>query len=324
MRVRSIDITKGVLIVLVVLGHVIPSSHPRLHAFLYLFHIPAFFIVSGMTHSAIDKGHLSQAIFKLSRTYLLPYLSFLILVAIFTHVFLYDIPVKSLILGGSWLNGTLGVFWFITVLYMTKVIFTVVGAFVKKRVAQIVIIGILSVVGVGSLIFINVATVPFNLFWDIQVVPLALLFFALGYYFRGAERNPFVLHVSTLITLGVSAMYFLGRLQVGFDMKLAFMFFSSVSLVILFASAMTVLLLRMSQIVEKMGMFGTLLETLGRSTLVVMYLHQLIIATITVKLPAFSQIVVFILCIIIPLLFGTIVKHSRWLSLVFLGKWVGD
>ena len=42
-RNRSIDIMKGLLIVLVVLGH----SQAPVHRFIYLFHMAAFFIISG-------------------------------------------------------------------------------------------------------------------------------------------------------------------------------------------------------------------------------------------------------------------------------------
>ncbi len=47
-RLQYLDICKGILIILVVWGHCMPENS-LIHKFIYSFHIPAFFIVSGMS-----------------------------------------------------------------------------------------------------------------------------------------------------------------------------------------------------------------------------------------------------------------------------------
>lgn len=46
-RIEVFDICKGILITTVVLGHIIPEK-TDIHAWIYSWHIPAFFIISGM------------------------------------------------------------------------------------------------------------------------------------------------------------------------------------------------------------------------------------------------------------------------------------
>ncbi len=55
MRIHSIDIAKGIGIILVILGHLIKNYNNILfggiHDWIYSFHMPLFFILSGMTFS---------------------------------------------------------------------------------------------------------------------------------------------------------------------------------------------------------------------------------------------------------------------------------
>ncbi|MCQ2420445.1 MAG: acyltransferase family protein [Clostridia bacterium] len=54
-RIPYFDLCKGILIILVVFGHVIPETSP-MHIWLYSWHMPAFFIVSGMLLSQTSFG----------------------------------------------------------------------------------------------------------------------------------------------------------------------------------------------------------------------------------------------------------------------------
>ena len=68
-RFEHIDILKGIGIILVVLGHVTTNSD--LYHFIYAFHMPLFFIVSGMFLH--DKQGFIR---KQAKSLLIPYLSF--------------------------------------------------------------------------------------------------------------------------------------------------------------------------------------------------------------------------------------------------------
>lgn len=48
-RIAWVDIAKGIGIVLVLIGHI--SQNKNLHYFIYSFHMPLFFIISGYLYS---------------------------------------------------------------------------------------------------------------------------------------------------------------------------------------------------------------------------------------------------------------------------------
>ena len=47
-RVAWIDISKGLLIAFIVLGHVISDNKNSLQTWIYSFHVPAFFLINGL------------------------------------------------------------------------------------------------------------------------------------------------------------------------------------------------------------------------------------------------------------------------------------
>ena len=51
-RLEWVDIAKGIAIILMVIGHEVQSQH--IHAFIFSFHMPLFFILSGFTSRHVD------------------------------------------------------------------------------------------------------------------------------------------------------------------------------------------------------------------------------------------------------------------------------
>lgn len=89
MRESWIDRWKGLLILLVVLGHVVGAGGNLAHgetvtallgirSFIYLFHMPAFFILAGLCFNTtrINDEHFGNFILKRSKRLLLPYFAF--------------------------------------------------------------------------------------------------------------------------------------------------------------------------------------------------------------------------------------------------------
>ena len=71
-RDLTIDIAKGICIFLVVLGHCHDAGFIR--HYIYLFHMPLFFFLSGMFFHPEEK--LAYGIYKKVRTLIVPYLFF--------------------------------------------------------------------------------------------------------------------------------------------------------------------------------------------------------------------------------------------------------
>ena len=64
-RLNFIDISKGIAIVLVVLGHILYNQNNLIRIWLYSFHIPLFFIRSGdLLNFKKDKISFKETILK--------------------------------------------------------------------------------------------------------------------------------------------------------------------------------------------------------------------------------------------------------------------
>lgn len=137
-RIRWIDIAKGVAILSVILGHTFMFGNP-VHAFVYSFHIPLFFIVSG--YLAKPK---KVDIKKLSKRLLCPYFAIC-----------FSTTCLSLIsqsISGSWVRRMLGAViwasggdidelgipgiglaWFLMAMYVARLFHSYTLSFFEKR-----------------------------------------------------------------------------------------------------------------------------------------------------------------------------------------------
>lgn len=108
-RIEWIDLAKGMAIFLMVCGHTsIPSS---LSNWIWSFHMPLFFIVSGMLFSPYNYPSFADFLKKRCRTLLLPWL-------VFTVVTVCYSPTESLHLLAGCHN--LFALWFLPVLFLTE------------------------------------------------------------------------------------------------------------------------------------------------------------------------------------------------------------
>lgn len=100
-RLDYIDIAKGILIILVVIGHIL-TGESYIRSWIWTFHMPAFFVISGIliNHSSFTKKSLSEVFISLFQTCIIPYIVFEIIGALscrITHLkianlngYLYD------------------------------------------------------------------------------------------------------------------------------------------------------------------------------------------------------------------------------------------
>ena len=164
-RIEWLDLAKGMAIFLMVCGHTsIPSS---ISNWIWSFHMPLFFIVSGMLFFPKRTPSFIAFVKKRCRTLLLPWI-------VFTIVTICYSPTESLRL----LSGCHNLFalWFLPVLFLTELI----GYYIVK------------IRSWGRLIFaILLATIGFimdryrvNLPFDIEVSLYASLFYVVGYISR--------------------------------------------------------------------------------------------------------------------------------------------
>ena len=106
-RLSWLDITKGFLMILVVIGHYPGELDFPLSKYIYWFHMPAFFISSGMFFKpAIKKGLLKSTIHKRFMQLIVPYLFFLMAITVIR----YGIQIGS---------GNLDISWYLDDVWIT-------------------------------------------------------------------------------------------------------------------------------------------------------------------------------------------------------------
>lgn len=170
-RNELFDIEKGILIVFVVLGHLIDSDS-KLHQVIFSFHMPVFFMLTGMlSHWDVDKKDFIR---KRTLSYVIPYFSWCVLLFIF---FWIENPLKYIIriIYGGAMNSTAYTypFWFINCLFMSSIIFKL--CFCRVRWLFIALCGWL-IIWYMFLTNVDIPPLP----WSLEVVPFVLLYFYLG------------------------------------------------------------------------------------------------------------------------------------------------
>ena len=116
-RLEHIDILKGLLIILVVIGHI--GGIPTLHKYIYWFHMPCFFILSGYVFKPDVRGNVYKLVQNRICRYMIPcYMWWFIL-----QVVLGTFTLQGIlhILWGGRLVG--GVYWYISCLTLTQILF---------------------------------------------------------------------------------------------------------------------------------------------------------------------------------------------------------
>ena len=147
-RINAIDVAKGIGILCIVLGHIVPNSY--VVRWLYAFHVPLFFLLSGFTYS-LKEDKKAFYLNKVKRL-LLPYLIFAV-ISIAIYVYVYSAIVRGgsaseetriwpHLLGMLYANSNTGYMiwnrplWFLPCLFATLAILDVFESWLRKRPAN--------------------------------------------------------------------------------------------------------------------------------------------------------------------------------------------
>lgn len=125
-RITYLDSLKGILIILVMVGHSNPPSF--IYSFIYAFHMPAFFMLSGMFVKPLQTGETKAMILKYAKAYLKPYYIVFVIVLLTTPIHLYlndksftiSLFVKRTMV---YLLGYMGPTWFLFALFFALIVY---------------------------------------------------------------------------------------------------------------------------------------------------------------------------------------------------------
>lgn len=160
-RNKEIDIAKGIGIISVVYGHTVSS----LHTYIYIFHMPLFFIISGFLYASKEREPLKLYARKKFHSLILSYIILLImtnaLLLILFHFTGQEFTIyKSMLIRPY---GAAGALWFLLALFWVTVIYKIIDIYVayNYKAATVVlffVIGrILSALGIHVPTFIDTA-----------------------------------------------------------------------------------------------------------------------------------------------------------------------
>jgi fucose 4-O-acetylase-like acetyltransferase len=196
-RTRWIDAARAYGLILVCLGHTLGIG-AGLENYIYSFHMPLFFFLSGYLFRRESSEHWRDVMERAARRLLVPYAVFGVLTFIpwvlITRHYGLDAgssvsPVKALfgIVVGLGVDGWLhhnAMLWFFPCLFVTQAMFSLIVAWVPKPAQSVVIV---MAVAIGFALPLNL---PFRLPWGIEAAMIAQVFFGAGYWLR--KKNHFL------------------------------------------------------------------------------------------------------------------------------------
>lgn len=308
MRQEWLDILKGLGIIAVVVGHVMDWRY------VYSFHMPLFFLISGYTFHARKNDF--EWLGKCSCRYLIPYFSFLIFLNLYTFIFYGKrLSFYKAMYGGRELVGIYGTFWFVTVLFLALVLLNVV---VKRHLNYYILILICLLL---SYVF---QYYDVSIRWNAQIVPMALVYMLLGYKCKTKFINlSFVarngkIHYLTSFLVGMAFLTPFFFPQVNLNMKITDFGVPFISLIV--SILICYGLMCFSKWLTYIIILKDMIAYIGKASLVIMFLHQFVKQFASDIMGTDSRNVLLVLVIFVPTFMFFLLEKSRMLRMFFLGK----
>lgn len=265
-RNTLLDATKGIGIILVVLGH---SNIPNLFTqVIFAFHMPLFFFLAGMVYK---RSMYSFKIFfwRKAQALLVPYMLFGVLVFLSLY---YSGQLRSNWAYGFFIfgDGFNSALWFLTHLFILYVAMFFIIELFGEKLQFLIIIAILGVLFEMICTFVNL-----KLFWHIEIIGISSFFFLVGYILKNKIQN----YLDTqkfwqllIYILFFSLMLYLHILVYGAHIDLNSNFLGSPLLFLALASIGILLTISIANYLQNFRLF----LFLGQNTLTIIGTHQAI------------------------------------------------
>lgn len=203
-RLNYLDMAKGIGIILVVAGHS-GMCGDGLLAWLSSFHMPLFFVISGMllSHRQEETRPLTQSVQRKARSILLPYFTFSLIYLLIELVYRLwkhqELSLSDAVLQSVSFYG-ISVLWFLPALFAGELLFL----FIRKKTRHL-----LTIISCGVLCFVGVFCRNLYAAYD-HPVSGSLFFVWLGYLIHAGIRMSIAL---AFLAAGYYSMMLLKRLQ---------------------------------------------------------------------------------------------------------------
>lgn len=314
-RDKSIDIIKAILICLVVVGH-ISHSGSVIHRYIYTFHMPVFFIISGYLNNFAqnDFGELTR---KVICRYIAPYVSFSLLFIVLTGFHLKDIA--RLFLGGDFnITSYSYAYWFINVLTISllliKYLVTTSGYYLTCTVSI--------VFWIIAHLFQNTLR-EVSLPWGLEYILLSVPYMTLGITFKMMDwyRRPPIKYINLLcFGMGILAIVFDYRFGMNYSYNLNCYIIGHgiydlfIPIIALYALSFIGRIFTRWKVLSKMMIY------VGKSSMVIFFTHTYLISKIKRYVFGTTYIELFVLCILSGVVIYYVADKNQMLRKFLLGK----
>lgn len=288
MREAWLDRLKGLLIITVVIGHILPGPYNTLEnwpSYIYLFHMPAFFMISGYLIKEKKQGFFTSVLAKAKRT-LLPYVIYLLLIAGTQVVWAFvknpkfyfaKKNLKLFFYGGQDLNAFhCGALWFLSCSFFVFLFFYLIEKCLPFKWLKYVAFILLWIIShVQSMFFIE-GTGPSFLLWDVAFI--GCVYLAMGYYWKKYIFDKRVVIASVLVLTAFFIVRISGISEYinGFAIELWSHTYRYPILDLLIPISGFVILANLMKLIPE-GTCSNLLSDIGKYTLPIMAIHQIIL-----------------------------------------------
>lgn len=285
-RCKHIDIAKGIGIILVVLGHSVPHN-TYLGMVIYSFHMPLFFLLSGVFAKTSEKEKLFPFLKKNIKQLIVPYIVFII-IGILVNL---SVPqwreavnvenIKSaLIYCNPYFWKSTSALWFLIALFEVRIVFYLYHKLILSKnniLVNILSLFVLFIVGC----YIKSIEFHFGLFLPFMFKSsvMSTAFYSLGYLLKNEFKNTdlFKKKIGIFMTLGCVLVTIISPKLNG-EVNLGSCNYNNVVLFVFFAFSGIIATLGISSFLENKT--DKILLFAGKESMTIYLVHQLVKAYI--------------------------------------------
>lgn len=274
-RIAWVDIAKAIAIIGMIVGHEVTNDTLRI--FIFSFHMPLFFILSGYTSGPVQEwGRFLAKVKKIFvKVWLLACLMVILLgfenflVGKFSLVNMFCADLQGIFWGSNvpWMDiQTVGIMWFLFVFFWAKLLFDALQVIFPNKYNGM----FLGILAYFAVIVSQKQWLP----QAFDIVPVAAFFMWIGSFIKNLETNRFS-NISISVSMVALFCYWMLCLQNGVNIEMATRHYPNFIVVILEAVAGTIAICYISMGLALKPYFVTPLQMIGRHTLAIMGIHHL-------------------------------------------------
>ena len=219
-RIKYLDIAKFIGIFCIYLGHFGIQAGYAFN-FVFWFHVPLFFFLSGISENFSSNVDLKTYIVKCIKKIIFPFLIFaflsIVVQTIYLNTYTEIIPSIIIILKGCIRNTFFaGSLWFLTCLFIVKIVFYVLKRLINNKIFVLLICFLIYLF--SELIINPTPLANPRLFFNIDSAAYYIIYYAIGYYSLNIIKKLFAWDNKLKINISI----ILGLLSGGYTILLFF------------------------------------------------------------------------------------------------------